>query len=267
MSEFLNGQQPYRIAEALRYDYRHGLLTRDQIARLEAIGFKWAPRSRKGRNLSIARPDLAEYWHPTKNGDLTPEDVTVGSNKKVWWRHWHEGTRTWHEWEESIRHRAEARRPCPYCANKRVLLGYNDLATTYPEIARRWHPTKNGNLTPRDVLEGSNKRVWWICAGCGDEFEARICDISHTSKPLCARCKSLSFRANRKPVVKVEDGSCYSSAKLAASYVSSSPSGYKMIIEAANTGRAAYGYHWRYVTEEEIAAHKAGEDSDGQGKE
>ena len=31
-------------------------------------------------------PHLVKEWHPTKNGDLTPKDVTYGSNKKVWWR-------------------------------------------------------------------------------------------------------------------------------------------------------------------------------------
>ena len=30
-------------------------------------------------------PDLAKQWHPTKNGDLKPMDVTYGSKKKVWW--------------------------------------------------------------------------------------------------------------------------------------------------------------------------------------
>ena len=30
-------------------------------------------------------PDLVKEWHPTKNGDLTPNDFTHGSGKKVWW--------------------------------------------------------------------------------------------------------------------------------------------------------------------------------------
>ena len=31
-------------------------------------------------------PHLVKEWHPTKNGELTPNDFTYGSNKKVWWR-------------------------------------------------------------------------------------------------------------------------------------------------------------------------------------
>jgi len=36
-------------------------------------------------NLLVVNPALAEEWH-TKNGDLTPCNVTPGANKKVWWK-------------------------------------------------------------------------------------------------------------------------------------------------------------------------------------
>tara|TARA_B110000285_G_scaffold180449_1_gene203483 strand:+ start:85 stop:225 length:141 start_codon:yes stop_codon:yes gene_type:complete len=39
-----------------------------------------------GKSLAEVNPELAEEWHPTKNGELTPFDVTKGSNKKVWWK-------------------------------------------------------------------------------------------------------------------------------------------------------------------------------------
>jgi hypothetical protein len=39
----------------------------------------------KTYNLKAVNPGLAAQWHPVKNGDLTPEDVTPGSKKKVWW--------------------------------------------------------------------------------------------------------------------------------------------------------------------------------------
>ena len=29
---------------------------------------------------------LKKEWHPTKNGDLTPHEVTCGCTKKVWWK-------------------------------------------------------------------------------------------------------------------------------------------------------------------------------------
>ncbi|MGD0170140.1 MAG: zinc-ribbon domain-containing protein, partial [Smithella sp.] len=33
-----------------------------------------------------------------------------------------------------------------------------------PVLAREWHPTKNGSLTPSDVSVGSNRKVWWLCS-------------------------------------------------------------------------------------------------------
>jgi len=51
----------------------------------------------------------------------------------------------------------------------------NSLATQYPELATEWHPTKNGNLTPSDVVAGSHKKVWWKCAkGPDHEWEAAL---------------------------------------------------------------------------------------------
>lgn len=53
---------------------------------------------------------------------------------------------------------------CPYLSNQKIWCGFNDLAS-YPEyeyLIKQWHPTKNGNLKPCDVMPGSNLKVWWI---------------------------------------------------------------------------------------------------------
>jgi hypothetical protein len=39
----------------------------------------------KENNLASMFPEISNQWHPTKNGELTPNDVTYGSNKRVWW--------------------------------------------------------------------------------------------------------------------------------------------------------------------------------------
>ena len=58
------------------------------------------------------------------------------------------------------------------CANK-VLVESNCLATVNPEIAKEWHPIKNGNLTPQDVTSASTKKVWWQ-GKCGHEWQTTI---------------------------------------------------------------------------------------------
>ena len=59
--------------------------------------------------------------------------------------------------------------PCPICSNNKIVKS-NCLATTHPELAKEWHPTKNVNLTPFNTGRGSNKKVWWKCEK-GDDHE------------------------------------------------------------------------------------------------
>lgn len=51
---------------------------------------------------------------------------------------------------------------------RRLIKGGNDLATDYPEIAKEWHPTKNGELTPSDILSSSGTKVWLLCLHCNE---------------------------------------------------------------------------------------------------
>ena len=131
--------------------------------------------------LATINPKLAKEWHPTKNGDLTQFDVGSGSAKKVWWKCC-EGDD--HEWEASIDHRK--RRGCPFCSGQKVVKS-NCLETTHPKLAKEWHPTKNGDLTQFDVVSKSNKEIWWKCnKGDDHEWTARI--SSRSSGDECSIC-------------------------------------------------------------------------------
>ena len=68
----------------------------------------------------------------------------------------------------------------------------NSLAILYPNIAREWHPIKNGNLTPYNVSIKSDKRVWWICDDCGLEYVAQI--KSRTRGSGCRNCAAEKVR-------------------------------------------------------------------------
>ncbi|MEI2361842.1 zinc-ribbon domain-containing protein [Priestia megaterium] len=89
-------------------------------------------------------PYLSAQWHSEKNKELTPEDVTVMSNRKVWWI-CSEG----HEWEAAVSGRTRGT-GCPYCSGRKVTPS-NSLEVLYSNLAAEWHPTKNGDLTPNDV--------------------------------------------------------------------------------------------------------------------
>ena len=56
----------------------------------------------------------------------------------------------------------------------------------FPEIAKQWHPTKNGNLTPYDFTKGSEKKVWWKCPkGDDHEWESNIYNRIKTRCGVC----------------------------------------------------------------------------------
>lgn len=132
-------------------------------------------------------PGLAKQWHPTKNGLLTPKDVTPMANRKAWWI-----CQRGHVWESVISSRSQGTQ-CPICQNQKVQVGYNDLATAYPELAKEWHPNKNGDLTPKDITVGSGKKVWWKC-NKGHEWEAIIYSRNHgIGCPICSGEMHTSF--------------------------------------------------------------------------
>jgi hypothetical protein len=105
--------------------------------------------------LANLEPGIAQDWHPTKNGELTPFDVTRASGKLVWWF-----CKKGHEYEMTVH--ARKRSGCPYCAGKRAN-SENCLATIAPVISSQWHPTLNGQLTPYEVTRHSGKVAWWLC--------------------------------------------------------------------------------------------------------
>ena len=138
----------------------------------------------KKKSLAETHPELAKQWHPTQNGDLSPQNVTKGSHHKVWWR-----CEKGHEWEAIIGKRSD-HPTCPICSNKVLLVGFNDLKTKFPELAKQWHPTKNGVLTAQDVLYGSTKKVWWKGV-CGHEWEAILAQRTK-NKTNCPYCTNSS---------------------------------------------------------------------------
>ena len=116
-------------------------------------------------DLTSTHPEIAAQWHPTKNNGLRPTDVTAGSNKKIWWYlpydDLHTGKHFDFEWVSSVCQRTMHNLGCPFLSNSAVWVGYNDFQTIHPELSKYWHPVKNGNLKPTDVIATSGIKVWW----------------------------------------------------------------------------------------------------------
>jgi superfamily II DNA or RNA helicase len=142
--------------------------------------------------LATVRPDLVKEWHPTKNGELTPWDVTAGSGKKVWWKC---AVADDHEWEAEVVSRTQGC-GCPSCANLKAVSS-NCLATTHPDLAKQWHPTKNGTLTPNNVVAASPRKVWWKCPVADDhEWQASIASRSRLGVGCSCCAKRTVVKSN-----------------------------------------------------------------------
>ena len=125
-------------------------------------------------DLGTTHPKLAEQWHPTKNGDLTPQKVTHGNSQKVWWYYPYDDPNTGKhfdfEWQSVISTRASERwnneYVCPFLTdNSQVWYGFNDVET-WCRLNKReclldqWDYELNAK-EPKDFTYGSNKTVHW----------------------------------------------------------------------------------------------------------
>ncbi len=137
----------------------------------------------------ITDPTLLKDFDYEKNAPLTPSDYTPSTNTSVFWKCHVCG----YEWRAKVNNRDNGR-GCPLCSNKVVVKGRNDLATTDPEIAKEWHPTKNGEIKPTDVTRGTGKKVWWFCPR-GHEYQATVLHRASggTGCPICISAMQTSF--------------------------------------------------------------------------
>lgn len=118
-------------------------------------------------DLASQYPEIAKEWHPSLN-TIKPMEVTAHSNKKVYWQ-----CEKGHYWEASPSNRVNGR-GCPYCNSRKVLKGYNDFASKFPETALEWNQKMNDPVRPDEVLSTSSKKYWWHCKTCGSDWLTEV---------------------------------------------------------------------------------------------
>ena len=118
-------------------------------------------------DLLTTNPELVNAeWDYDLNKDVKPSDITQWSHKYVWWK----CQKCGYQYQATPSNRVFGK-GCGCCAGRVVVPGINDLATTRPDLALDWHPTKNGDLKPTDVTKGKGDMIWWKCHVCGHEWQ------------------------------------------------------------------------------------------------
>lgn len=133
--------------------------------------------------LATKNPELASEWHLTKNGDLTPYDITCGSKKEVWWQCKNNPK---HEWQATINNRIASNSGCPYCSHHLPSEDYN-LLLDNPQLCEEWDYKKN-KKSPEEYCPQSNQHVWWLCKECGHKWYASINARNGNCKTGCPEC-------------------------------------------------------------------------------
>lgn len=135
-------------------------------------------------DLATTHPYILKKWNYSENNKLNikPTDFKYGSKTKVYWL-----CEKGHTWVAPISRITIENRNCPYCSNQKVLKGFNDLASKYPDLLEEWNYDKN-SIKPEDVIFGSSKKVWWKCKDCGYEWQTTIAHRTGIHKTNCPKC-------------------------------------------------------------------------------
>lgn len=142
--------------------------------------------SPRGTPLAQTHPALAREWHPERNGDLTPETVSAGSDRMIWWRC---ACDPRHEWQARPGNRSRGGTRCPYCAAGTTRVDdAGALSGRFPEVAAEWDAEANPGRTPEQTPPGSRYRAGWKCVARGHRWRASVYSRAQMGRgcPACA---------------------------------------------------------------------------------
>lgn len=127
----------------------------------------------------------------------------------------------------------------------------SSFADKYPDLAKEWHPTKNGDLKPSMFMPHSDFGAWWICSDCSSEYYATIGHRSYgTSCPECGRKRGAKKRCVPVEMIDIKTGEIiktFDSINEASEEMKINRSNISMVCKGNSSRTQAGGYRWRYA--------------------
>tara|TARA_X000000950_G_scaffold201273_1_gene242331 strand:- start:333 stop:2186 length:1854 start_codon:yes stop_codon:yes gene_type:complete len=124
----------------------------------------------------VSYKKLFQEIHPTKNNNLQIENLTYGSNVKVWWY-----CSNGHSWKCSPKERTQKRssKRCPVCRS---------FAYKRPDLLEEFDAKKNNGIDPFQIKENSSLRLNWLCKNCYFSFKASVNNrnMKNSGCPACS---------------------------------------------------------------------------------
>jgi very-short-patch-repair endonuclease len=134
---------------------------------------------------SFASHEKSKYWNYELNNNLTPRDILLSSHKKCWFNCY----KCPHKIYSRLADITNNKRWCQYCCkfNKKLcddkdcnFCYYNSFASN--EKSKYWSYQLNNNKKPREFTKNTDKKCWFKCDICKENFNIRLTDISQNSQ-------------------------------------------------------------------------------------
>lgn len=109
-------------------------------------------------DFATLHPDLLKEWDYAQN-IFYPTMIGGKSHAEIRWLCPQYG----HSYPALVKSRTRRGDGCPYCSNMKILVGFNDLATTHPLFEGEWDYSKN-TILPTTITAGYSKPINWICS-------------------------------------------------------------------------------------------------------
>ena len=139
---------------------------------------------------SFASHPRSDQWHPTKNKPVTPRDVARSSSSE---KYWFKCDKCPHDFKATPSHITTGTW-CPYCRGNELCdatscdFCFKKSFASHPK-AIHWHPSMNGDLKPRDICMGANRKAWFNCDICSNHFDTSVNHVSGRGG-WCGICKN-----------------------------------------------------------------------------
>lgn len=140
----------------------------------------------KPNNITVTHRELVRQWDYSRNGNLVPEMFDIESTTVVFWKCPTCGG----FWRKSVSFRTHKDNGCPFCNNRKVLKGFNDLDSRFPDAAKMLLPENNDGVHADEILfcECGRKRKWY-CESCDLTFDATVREVVKNGCHICGKHK------------------------------------------------------------------------------
>jgi very-short-patch-repair endonuclease/DNA-directed RNA polymerase subunit RPC12/RpoP len=142
---------------------------------------------------SFASNNKCQFWSKTKNGHIQPRQVFKSTYKKYWF----DCTDCGHDFNKVL-YSVTSGQWCPYCAGHKICENIicqecNDKSFASNNKCQFWSKTKNGDIQPRQVFKSTNKKYWFDCTDCGNDFDVALGNVT-LSGNWCPHCVNKTER-------------------------------------------------------------------------